>query len=357
MTQPAKKLEAATRRSALMVGEFRHGAAARALATGFRALDWNVAEVDVYDYFIMSRLAPMRVINRVLEPWAKAVYNADIVPSAAQNRVELAIFTKGSYVTPRTLSALRQRGIPSINYFTDFHFGHDGIEASMFEHYDLAITTKTFQLEFLSARLGEERVAFVHQGYAPGAHRRRAMSGAPRYRWDIAYTGNASAYKLGWLVEVARRFPDKSMIVVGNGWKDIARGTPLEPFILGHALSGDFYARVIGQSRVNLAVHFGQDPLTGWADHVSTRTFEIPACGGFMLHIDNAEVRTLFDVPSEIDVFANEGELCDKIDHYLRHEAEREAMLERAYARAVPAYSMTARASEIGALVEARVKV
>ena len=34
---------------------------------------------------------------------------------------------------------------------------------------------------------------------------------------------------------------------------------------------------------------------TQWKDLVSTRTFEIPACKGFMLHVDNSEVREFFE--------------------------------------------------------------
>ena len=58
-----------------------------------------------------------------------------------------------------------------------------------------------------------------------------------------------------------------------------------------------------------------------------------------MLHIDNPHVRTLFDVPGEIDVFATADELAAKVTHYLANPDEREAAAARAYSRAVPAYS------------------
>lgn len=343
------------RRNALMVGEFHHGSAAGGLSEGFRALGWNVADVDLFDYFVIARSRAIRTANRVLE-WAFAqAFNAAILTAAEQNRVKIVIFTKGSYVTRATLQALRARGVFTVNYYTDFHFGYRDVAPSTFALYDLMATTKSFQIEPLAAMIGRERVAFVHQGYAPAAHRRRAPPNAPReYLWDIAYSGTASPHKLDWLVEVAARFSNRRLIIVGDRWTTLAAGTPLAPFVLGHALSGDYYAGVIEQSRINLAVHFGRDAQMGWQDNVSTRTFEIPACGGFMLHIDNEEVRTLYDVPAEIDVFADLDELCGKIAHYIDRPELREPMIERAHARAVPAYSMHTRAVELAALIGER---
>jgi spore maturation protein CgeB len=127
---------------------------------------------------------------------------------------------------------------------------------------------------------------------------------------------------------------------------------------LGHVLTGDFYAHALQHSRINVAIHGGPAGLFGWQDLVSTRTFEIPACKGFMLHIDNAEVRCLFKPGGEIDVFANEDELIEKIDYYLARATLRCAMIERAYRRCVPAYGYDARAEVISrrvmALLESR---
>lgn len=93
---------------------------------------------------------------------------------------------------------------------------------------------------------------------------------------------------------------------------------------------------------------------TGWQDLTSARTFEIPACKGFMLHIDNEEVRGLFTPGEEIDVFNDVDELCAKIESYLAHDEEREAMIEPAYRRCVPAYSYDERARVISEWIHQR---
>ena len=70
-----------------------------------------------------------------------------------------------------------------------------------------------------------------------------------------------------------------------------------------------------------------------------------------MLHIDNDEVRTLFEVGREIDTFATLENLAEKIDFYLAHPDRRATMIEAAFARAVPAYSYDARAMRMTELM------
>ena len=47
------------------------------------------------------------------------------------------------------------------------------------------------------------------------------------------------------------------------------------------------------------------------------RTFEIPACGGFMLHERSGEVVGFFEERKEADYFDSAEELKDKIRFYL----------------------------------------
>ena len=115
---------------------------------------------------------------------------------------------------------------------------------------------------------------------------------------------------------------------------------------------GDFYSVEIASAKIVLAFHMGVDPATGYEDLVSTRSFEIPACGGFMLHIDNDEIRSLYDVPSEIDTFTDSVDLIAKIRYWLAHPEERVAVAARGHARAVPAYGYIQRGRELAALIE-----
>ena len=54
-------------------------------------------------------------------------------------------------------------------------------------------------------------------------------------------------------------------------------------------------------------------------------------------HVDNDEVRALYDPGREIDVFTGDEQLIDRIGYYLAHEPERAMIAEAGHARCVPA--------------------
>jgi len=70
------------------------------------------------------------------------------------------------------------------------------------------------------------------------------------------------------------------------------------------------------------------------------------------LHMDNAEIRQLYEVGHEIDVFTTAADLCEKIRFYLKNESTRLQMVENAYQRCVPAYSYDQRARELASFIE-----
>lgn len=332
------------RGSILIAGEFWFGASAAGLAHGFRGLGWEVVEVDLREHVLSRNTPVLRLAGRILNVQFAKSYNAAILREAENCRPKVFLTIKGSLVLPQTLTALRRMGIISVNYYPDYHFNYAGLNpASLFE-YDYFFTTKSFQLDYLRRQLGKDRVRFLHHGYSSLVHRPRScVDGEAHYDTDIAYIGNASSYKEAWLSEVIHRLGSLKLTVVGNGWPNSLKGQNVN--LIEHHALGDRYATMIQKARINIAIHSGAEEKTGWQDLVSTRTFEIPACKGFMLHIDNPEIRTLFEPAKEIDVFADVDDLVRKARYYLSVPDRRAQMIERAYSRCVPAYSYDSRAA------------
>lgn len=342
-------------RSIIMPGEFWRGATATGLAQGLRVHGNCVTPIEMAGYLPTKGNRAARALLRLTHGVASAAYNRAILRLAEQTDASLMLTCKGNLIANKTLKLLSSRGTKCVNYYPDYHFGHPKLPSGFLQAYDIIVTTKSFHVPYLQQLLGPERVACVPHGYAPDVHRPMFPVGnVDRYLWDISYVGIASPYKLEWLEGIARAFPDRSLAIFGNGWRAMASGSPLAPHVMGHSITGDFLAKAFELSRVNIAIHSGVDRKTGWRDLVSTRTFEIPACGGFMLHIGNDEVRALFDVGTEIDVFSSTSELNERIDHYLRNDDIRRSMIQRAFRRAVPRDSMDNRARDLLAVVNGR---
>ncbi len=352
MTSPAQAI-ATSSTTAVVASEFWHGATARALAEGLRLRGSDVEEVDVNHFLLHGQDPRLRVVRRLLSRLSVGAYNDAVVDALERTRPWLLLLVKGTAVLPSTIQRARELGTRSVVYYPDVYFNHKLLDYEVIRGADLVCTTKRFQMPHLDQTRGAGRSTVVQHGYSPSVHRPR-LDDVPEdgYEWDVCYAGNPDDSKLRWLCQLAERFRDRRMIVVGNGWAARARGTALAPFVQdGHVL-GDRLARLHQTSRINLAIHGEPPGERGWRDDVSTRTFEIPASKGFMLHVDNAEVRGLFDVPGEIDVFATPQEMCEKVQRYLDDPEARARMLAAAYRRCVPAYSYHARAGEIARLVE-----
>jgi hypothetical protein len=83
--------------------------------------------------------------------------------------------------------------------------------------------------------------------------------------------------------------------------------------------SGLDYARVIRSSKICLALFSERN-----RDQYSLRSFEIPACGGFMLAQRTPVMVSLFEEGKEAEYFGDKEELITKIDQYLKDDEARQ---------------------------------
>ncbi len=332
----------------LMVGEFRAGATERGLANGFRRLGWAVQEVDRGRYSAgVSRALLLRVTSRLVMRNAVRAFQQNVLSESVALCPDVVFAVKGTDLDRQTLEVIRAGGSTAVMYYPDFTFNHRGVHQDSFDCYNLFATTKSFQVPWLKGALQNAAVEHVPHGYVDGLHSALFPSGAGAGLCrDVLYAGHHSDYKQKWLMNLLAIKPELDLAVVGNRWhcQSPVLPIPRENF-LGEFV-GFSYSQAIQLARVNVALHMGTTS-SEWQDLVSTRTFEIPACRGFMLHIDNDEVREYFEPGKEIDVFSTPEELADKIQFYLARPELREKMIDRAYARCVPSYGYVRRAVEI----------
>ncbi len=336
----------------VMAAELWFGCTGASIVHGLRAQGWDVCEVDTRNFFSRSATLLSKAMSRLTRTQAVRAYNDAILEAVEQVQPHAFITVKGMAILPETLREFARRGVVAINYYPDVHFDHEALRPATLPLYRFIFTTKSFQVPYLESLLDPERVALLHHGYSDCAHYPRLNSVSDDdYLADVTYVGNYAPYKEQWLGAIARRLPGVRLRVIGSRWQ-VGRDAAVKKCAVGHVMSGDFYARAIQLSRINLAFHGGPTGPQNWADLVSTRTFEIPACRGFMLHIDNPEVRTLFEPTNEIGVFADEDELIGEITHYLERPARRRDMIERSYRRCVPCFGYDARAETISDEIE-----
>jgi len=339
------------KRTVLIACDMWFGSTAYGIAKGFRDRGWDVYEINPLRYMPDYRTKLLRGVRRLIWPLAVAEYNQKIMNTVKMQPPDLFLTVKGSYIQIETLELLASLGIATVNYYPDYHFSYKGVvDKTIFPYYSHFFTTKSFQLDYLNNLLGAGRVSFLHHGYVSEVHKPSDSSSinlGSESVCDLLYIGTYDPQKEQWFVAIKKQFPALCFKIYGENWHKNAKSSLLKESIVGQGVYGSAYAITIQSAKINLAIHMGVADKTGWQDLVSTRTFEIPACKGFMLHVDNEEVRSLFEPDKEIGVFSDIESLFEQIEYYLSNEQQRLECIENAYQRCVPAYSYDARAESI----------
>ncbi len=110
----------------------------------------------------------------------------------------------------------------------------------------------------------------------------------------------------------------------------------------GLARSTTEMPKIFRLSKINL--NFTSKPIrTG----IPLRLWDILGAGGFVLTNYQSEIPEYFEVGKDLDIFASEEELVEKIRYYLEHEEEREEIARNGYQKAKEKYSLELRVKQI----------
>lgn len=100
--------------------------------------------------------------------------------------------------------------------------------------------------------------------------------------------------------------------------------------------------KIFRLSKINL--NFTSKPIrTG----IPLRLWDILGAGGFVLTNYQSEIPEYFEVGKDLDTFASEEELVEKIKYYLGHEEERAKIARSGYQKAKENYSLELRVGQI----------
>jgi hypothetical protein len=181
--------------------------------------------------------------------------------------------------------------------------------------YDWFITTKSYNVAELR-QLGCPNCLFIGNGFDPHAFRPLVVgpAEAERLGGDVGFIGSYERERAGMMLQLATL--GFKVRIWGDGWQKMTqrhRNLRLE----FRPLYGDDFAKACASFKINLGFlrKINRDQQT-------TRSVEIPACGGFMLAERTAEHLQLYAEGEEAEFFDSLEELAAKIAHYLEaHEA------------------------------------
>ena len=148
------------------------------------------------------------------------------------------------------------------------------------------------------------------------------------------------------LHEVISQLPDYLVKIWGAAW-DKTKFENVREHWEKQPVYGDMYAGAINCSKVNIAILSEPGSGASSGDLVTSRTFHIPGCGGFMLHERTQEFLQLFQEGVEAECFQDQAELVDKIRYYIKHETRRHQIAARGHAMVMAHHTSDHRVKEI----------
>ena len=322
------------------------GADDNAFVSAFRRDGHSVRVINPKEYTPNWVSKPMKLARRFLTNRINDEFNAAVRAEAEAISPDLFFVFKGANLSAESLRFLKKRGAICVQFFPDVSFqNHGDLLSAAMKEYDWVFTTKSFMINDLRDQLGYHTASVLLHGYDPDTHRPVAANEKDRqqYACDVSFVGNISAKKSAVVSDLGDRLDNVDLRVWGpKSWRDASK------HYQDHAVFGLEFAKAISLSKINLGLLMEQSGSASMGDQVTSRTFHIPASGGFMLHERTDEAEALFEDGKECAFFDTPEELVDKIYYYLKHEDQRAAIAQAGRERCLRSgYSIQNRARSI----------
>jgi spore maturation protein CgeB len=214
-----------------------------------------------------------------------------------------------------------------------------------FRPFDLVVTSVAGLLERISA-LGVD-TEYLRIGFDPRVLERL---GDNRVERDVVFVGglqrgvHAAGNEV--LARAAERLPVEFW---GYGADDWPSDSTVRRGYRGEAWGRDMY-RVLASARIALNRHGEVDGQRGR----NMRLYEATGVGTLLLTDTGHDVGEDFDVGAEIVTYADEDDLVERAQHYLRHEDERAAVARAGQRRTLREHSYEARMRELADMLADR---
>jgi len=283
--------------------------------------------------------------QRVLDELFINMLGQAVLAKSAEFDPDLVLVMAQAPVNPDTIRSLKKLNIPLAFWFVeDFRTLPYWKEvAPLYDHF-FSIQRGEFFEELEKA--GAQDYYYLPQACHPNVHKplSETDSDCSQYKADLSFMGAAYFNR-------RQSFPqlmDYDFKIWGTEWNlnsDIGKCVQNE----NRRLNSEEIVKIYNSGKINLNLHSStcHSELNPEGDFVNPRTFEIAACGGFQLVDHRSELAEMFNTGEEIETFHSISELREKIDYYLEHDEERNAMIERARRRVLSEHTIEHRMSEM----------
>jgi len=189
-------------------------------------------------------------------------------------------------------------------------------------NYDYIVTNKSYIIDDLF-NMGAHHVLFVNNSYEDSFHYPRILSEKDKVELggDVGFVGSWEKERCESICYLADHGIKVRVFGVGK-WSDY-KNYSANLRIEERQLMGEDYCKALQAFKISLCFLRKMN-----FDQQTTRTVEIPACGGFLLAERTEEHLDMFEENKEAVYFSSKEELFEKCQFFLENEKERNIIVE-----------------------------
>ena len=246
-----------------------------------------------------------------------------------KRKIDIIWVDKGCWIYKDVLLRLKSSlGAVCIHYSLDAHFYWNKSRhfIQSIPYYDYIFTTKPFEVD-LYVKNGATKVAYIFQGFdSRFINFKYNKDFYCKHQSDISFVGHYQKHYYRTIESIAKA--GFEINVWGPNWQLYTSN--YKNLKMNSAIWGSKYMNALYASKICLGLLGKHIPETS-----TTRSFEIPALGKFLLAERTDEHLNFFDEGKEAEFFATKDELLDKINFYLNNDIAREKIAQAGRLRSI----------------------
>lgn len=258
--------------------------------------------------------------------------NRELIRKAFSTYPTVIWIDKGFWVWSRTLRLLRSSGFFLVQHNTDDINAEQGrlayrLMRKTLKYYDINFTTNHYNIEEIQA-VGADHVVLTSLGFDHEKFYPYPLTAAEKEKWtnSIVFIGHRETNTEKLILSLVKA--EIPITVYGYNWHKANNHPLLKNVIHSEFLINTDYVNCLRGAQIGLGFisKLNRNQTAG-------RTFEIPACGTFLLGERTSESIKLFQEGTEAEFFNGDVELVNKAKFYLNNDLKREEIAKRGYER------------------------
>lgn len=261
---------------------------------------------------------------------ARKEMNKRLIQMLSCRRPAVLLAMKGELVEEETLQAARKLGILTVNWFPDYIDAFD-LALKLSGYYDCFFHFDPYAVNLLKKQ-GRRNVFYLP--FAADILPDDSLPPPVVKKYRLVFVGNYQSPREEFLYRVS----DLGLSIWGDEhW----RKTRLAGNYRGSLPFADLN-KILRQAEIGLNIQHSY-PSFG----VVLRIFETVSAGSFLLTQDKEDLKNLFTVGFDLEVFEKPEELREKADYYLKHESTREKIAQNGWLKARTEHAYTKRFAQM----------